>query len=221
MKMSRAGVMVVVWLQAVCMCMCALDCPALPVHVPANISDLTPADIQVVIAIGDSITAGFGMMGRSGYLDEFRGQSWSIGGDENATTMANFLKTYNPNVVGMSLGHHFVELCYGPICPGQYHPTQDVLDCAQSGAMIEDLVKHEMKYLMDQLTSNPAININEDWKLITILIGANDLCASCTLFKPFLSPDEYEAHLDTLLSEIRARPSAATFVHTILTVSRQ
>lgn len=34
------------------------------------------------MAIGDSITAAFGWEGIEGGLDEFRGQSWSIGGDE-------------------------------------------------------------------------------------------------------------------------------------------
>ena len=34
------------------------------------------------MAIGDSITAAFGMMGIEGGIDEFRGQSWSIGGDD-------------------------------------------------------------------------------------------------------------------------------------------
>ena len=33
------------------------------------------------MAIGDSITAAFGLEGIEGGLDEFRGQSWSVGGD--------------------------------------------------------------------------------------------------------------------------------------------
>ena len=30
--------------------------------------------------------------------------------DENAQTVANFLKFYNPSIVGGSLGHHIVEV---------------------------------------------------------------------------------------------------------------
>ena len=30
--------------------------------------------------------------------------------DEGAQTVANFLKFYNPSLVGGSLGHHFVEV---------------------------------------------------------------------------------------------------------------
>lgn len=35
-----------------------------------------------------------------------QGLSWSIGMDEGAQTLPNFIKKYNPNIVGGSLGHH-------------------------------------------------------------------------------------------------------------------
>jgi len=34
-----------------------------------------------------------------------QGQSWSIGGDPNAQTVATFLRFYTPNIVGASLGN--------------------------------------------------------------------------------------------------------------------
>ena len=90
--------------------------------------------------------------------------------DEGALTVPNFLRTYSPNLVGGSLGHHLVEvymivqittlsvsylllqLCYGIFClPWQYKPEQDVFNAAQSGAMITDLVTHEFDYLLEQL----------------------------------------------------------------------
>ena len=71
----------------------------------------------------------------------------------------------------------------------QYHPTLDVLNSAQSGAMVSDLVTHELDYLIKMLKANPDINFDEDWKVLSILIGANDLCASCTfLDKNYLDP---------------------------------
>ena len=39
-----------------------------------------------------------------------QGQSWSIGGDPGAQTVATFLRFYTPNIVGASLGKHFVEV---------------------------------------------------------------------------------------------------------------
>jgi hypothetical protein len=42
-----------------------------------------------------------------------------------------------------------------------------------------------------------------DWKLLNVLIGANDLCASCTfLEKRRLSADEFEAHMRSLLEKV-------------------
>jgi len=182
-----------------------LNCPSLPPRpVPSNVSALHPNDIKVVMTLGDSITAGFGIMGRQGALNEFRGLSWNIGGDPNATTIANFLKVFNPNLQGAAHGSHIVELCYGPLCPPfQYHPTIDVLDAAQSGAMVDDLVTHELDYLLKQLNANPNISMANDWKLLTILIGANDLCASCTYAGKYLDPDEFEAHLSKVLEGVR------------------
>jgi hypothetical protein len=56
-----------------------------------------PSSVDVVASLGDSITAGFGIMGREGFLDEFRGESFPIGGDLNQITIFNFFKHYNPS----------------------------------------------------------------------------------------------------------------------------
>lgn len=182
-----------------------LNCPPIPPHpAPTNVTNLRPSDIKVVMTLGDSITAGFGIMGKEGKLNEYRGLSWDIGGDANATTLANFFQYYNPDVQGASHGFHIVELCYGPLCPPyQYRPAQDVLDAAQSGAMVENLVTHEFDYLLAELKSLPNVNFDEDWKHLSILIGANDLCASCGMFKSFLDPEEYEDHIMAVLEEVR------------------
>ena len=42
--------------------------------------------------------------------------------DENAQTVANFLKFYNPSIVGGSLGHHIVEVRHSTDCT-QSHTT--------------------------------------------------------------------------------------------------
>eukprot|EP00026_Physarum_polycephalum_P011494 Phypoly_transcript_11724.p1 GENE.Phypoly_transcript_11724~~Phypoly_transcript_11724.p1 ORF type:complete len:362 (-),score=46.64 Phypoly_transcript_11724:105-1031(-) len=153
--------------------------------------------------MGDSITAGFGIRGAAGGLNESRGLSATIGGDPNAITLFNFLQFYSPDVQGASLGQHIVEFCGGAVCPPfQYRPAQDVLNSAQSGAMVSDLVTHELDYLLLELRSNPKINMQEDWKLLTLFIGANDLCSSCTN-QSYLQPDEFEVHLTKTLEGIR------------------
>ena len=40
-----------------------------------------------------------------------QGQSWCIGADSDAQTVAAFLRFYTPDIVGGSLGHHIVEVC--------------------------------------------------------------------------------------------------------------
>ena len=42
--------------------------------------------------------------------DLSQGKSWSMGMDPKALTVPNFLQTYNPHLVGGSLGHHIVEV---------------------------------------------------------------------------------------------------------------
>ena len=68
----------------------------------------------VSFEIGDSITAGFGLMGIDGLdtLMEWRGKSFAIGGDPDQITLANFFGHYSPNLTGASLGLHLVELPY-------------------------------------------------------------------------------------------------------------
>ena len=41
-----------------------------------------------------------------------QGQSWSIGMDKDAQTVANFLKFYNPSIIGGSLGSHIGEVSH-------------------------------------------------------------------------------------------------------------
>ena len=81
--------------------------------------------------------------------------------------MATFLRFYTPDIIGSSLGNHITEveltlllldphlclqMCYGLLCPPfQYEPKKDVFNAAQSGAMVTDLVKHELSYLIKQV----------------------------------------------------------------------
>jgi len=195
---------VLLLLLSLCAINAQFNCPAIPAGpVPDNVNKLRPSDIKVVLALGDSLTAGFGIDGKPGGVNEFRGASYSIGGDANATTMPNFIRAFNPDLQGYSLGEHVAEVCYGPLCPeNQYHPAEDVLNAAQSGAMASDLVPHEMDYIMGEIKANPMINVEEDWKLMTLLVGANDLCASC-YGGIWLNPDQYEKHLFTALENVR------------------
>lgn len=138
---------------------------------PADVHHLTPKDIKIVAAIGDSITAAlyakvtdFGtillsLLNKHKY--EYRGVSWSIGGDEGVSTLPNMLKTYNPNLQGYSIG------------TGKEGTSNAANNLAVSGAVSNDLPKQA-----DQLVNK--LQGSTEWKVITLFIGGNDLCAACS-----------------------------------------
>ena len=88
------------------------NCSITPFHPhlkATSVHRLTPFDVDIVAAMGDSLTAGFGALSWT-LLDlfvEYRGISWSIGGDgtiKSRKTFPNILKEYNPKLVGYSVG---------------------------------------------------------------------------------------------------------------------
>lgn len=178
------------------------NCTAFPPSNATLITTLHPSDIKVMLAMGDSITTGFGA---SNALNESYGVSFSIGGDPGAVTIANLFKYFNPNLVGYSLGTYAVDVCYENTCgTSRYDSDQDENNnAAKSGSMVVDLMSKQVNYLIRQINENPNINVQQDWKVLTILIGANDLCASCMFNLPFLDPDEYENNLMATLERVR------------------
>jgi len=109
---------------------------------------------------------------------------------------------YTPNQ-GSSKGDHFLEVCFGVFCPTyQYHPNQDNLNAAQSGAMASNLI-HELNYLIPTLKSYPGIDYLNDWKFLNLQIGTNDLCSSCMDPYGFLTADMYEQNVRNALEIIR------------------
>ncbi|GAB1289515.1 Phospholipase B1, membrane-associated [Apodemus speciosus] len=129
---------------------------------------LRPADIKVVAAMGDFLTTATGARPSesSTLATPWRGLSWSIGGDgqlETITTLPNILKKFNPSILGFSTGS--LESTAG-------------LNVAEEGARAQDLPA-QANALVKKMKSTPTINLQKDWKLITVLIGNNDLCLYC------------------------------------------
>jgi hypothetical protein len=44
------------------------------------------------------------------FLDEFRGKSWAIGGDDGAITLPNYFMQFRSDLEGAAYGQHLVEL---------------------------------------------------------------------------------------------------------------
>ncbi|XP_059501170.1 phospholipase B1, membrane-associated isoform X2 [Stegostoma tigrinum] len=180
--------------------------------VPVSVHKLRPADIKVIAALGDSITSGNGAGSKpSDLLDvltQYRGLSWSIGGDENittVTTLTNILREFNPSLVGYSTGI------------GREDTPQAFLNQAVSGAESMELMS-QVRSLVKLLRNNSGINFQEDWKIITLFIGGNDLCEFCkdpSKYSPENFINNIRNALDMLHNEV---PRAFVNLVTVLNI---
>jgi len=172
-------------------------CYNLTSHTPRNVHNLHINNIDVVIGMGDSITAGFGIKGTIGLYHEYRGRSWSMGGDKGQLTLPNLIRYYNPNIRGYSIGSHKLEVCYDTKCNTEYYPKLDNYNSAQSGSTTNNLI-HQIEYLKKRVNVSDKI---DKWKLITLLIGANDLCGICS--NNDFQPELFRKNLREALFELK------------------
>lgn len=86
----------------------------------------------------------------------------------NQPSISDIIRKFNPNVFGFSKG----------VGGGQEWPVS-YLNTAEPGKRSDDLVNqaHEM---VDRMRAHPdKIDMINDWKLLTIFIGGNDMCRYC------------------------------------------
>ncbi|XP_051026632.1 phospholipase B1, membrane-associated [Acomys russatus] len=167
--------------------------------VPTTVHRLRPADIKVIGALGDSLTAGNGAGSKPGdvldVLTQYRGLSWSVGGDEDiktVTTLANILREFNPSLKGFSIG------------TGRENTPKASFNQAVAGAKSDGLAA-QAKKLVSLMKEDKTINFQEDWKIITVFIGGNDLCGSCNdqvRFSPQAFTDNIKKAMDILHAEL-------------------
>ncbi|KAJ8289605.1 hypothetical protein GJAV_G00003270 [Gymnothorax javanicus] len=174
---------------------------------PTSVHRLRPADIKVVAALGDSITAGFGAKSNDiGDLrTEYKGVSWSIGGDsslELVTTLPNILKKFNPYLHGFSLDSGTDKAGF---------------NMAVSGSKAFD-IPHQVRNLIAALERSKEVDFANDWKLVTLFVGGNDLCQYC-LDRASLSPQNYSNHLRESLDLLYTVPRVLVNIVEILQIS--
>ncbi|KAK6624207.1 hypothetical protein RUM44_011066 [Polyplax serrata] len=137
---------------------------------PTSVHRLRPGDIDVVAAIGDSLTAANGGLAENMldvYFDENRGVSWSIGGQgtwRQFLTVPNLLKVMNPNLVGYSEGN------------GNTFSHNAQFNVAYSGAMDQDLMGQAIR-LLRRMKRDRRVDFKNHWKMLTVMIGTNDICS--------------------------------------------
>ena len=89
---------------------------------------------------------------------------WAAAGDPGALTIGNFLKTYNPKLKGQATGTTIPLTKLG-----------GGLNYAVSGARVRDL-PGQIKRLSDKLNTAEYASLKDDWKMLVLFIGANDIC---------------------------------------------
>uniref|UniRef100_A0AC35TFQ9 Lipase_GDSL domain-containing protein n=1 Tax=Rhabditophanes sp. KR3021 TaxID=114890 RepID=A0AC35TFQ9_9BILA len=145
---------------------------------PTNADQVRFADFKVVGALGDSLTAANGAGSEPGdplsIILQYRGLAFAAGGDftlEKHVTIPNILRKFNPSLFGYSKGIG----------------TEDVWDIAyvrflnniSEGAESGDIYDQALDLVATMQRHPEKIDIQNDWKLINVFIGANDLCTYC------------------------------------------
>ncbi|CEG71333.1 hypothetical protein RMATCC62417_07082 [Rhizopus microsporus] len=185
------------------------QCPPLPQRSPPeSVHDLRPDDIKVIAAMGDSITAGLAAINvKTEYVSpeqfvEFRGKGFIMGGDPDSNSIANYIKHYNQDLVGASVGSNKARYCKKTFfCFEPYHNYPvDQLNAAQTGSTssgLGDQVQYLLKYI------GPNTPLAHEWKMIHLYIGCNDISAHCL---PGMTPVNYGRNvynnLKTLISNV-------------------
>ncbi|XP_018318542.1 phospholipase B1, membrane-associated-like [Agrilus planipennis] len=160
---------------------------------PVSVHALRPGDIDVIGAMGDSLTAGFGLTATNllSLLIENRGMSFSGGGQgtwRNFLTLPNILKEFNPNLYGYALGAYLST------------EAGSRLNVAE-GSAISDNMPYMAKVLVERIKRDRNINLQQDWKMITLLIGDNDFCSELCYKRNFQSV--LNKHKQDLLEVLR------------------
>lgn len=177
-----------------------------------SVHKLRPMDVKVIGAIGDSITAGTGIKASTviGLLKEDRGLSWSVGGDgsiKTEITLPNILRVYGTDVKGYSRG-------WGPV----WMESVSHLNLANPGDKSENM-PGQAEDLVERMKREPGVNFNDDWKVITVFVGGNDLCDFCDDKEKFRA-ENYVAHIQTALDYLHANvPRAFVNLVEILDIS--
>ncbi|CAJ0579710.1 unnamed protein product, partial [Mesorhabditis spiculigera] len=164
---------------------------------PRSVHQLRPEDVEIVAAIGDSLTASRATLAQNIHdLDvEYRGRSFITGNDEELTEMAsiyNILKSFRGGAAlsGGSKGQNVAHDDY----------TDDWgLNLAISGAVASDVFE-QAQTLVAHLQKHP--RADEAWKFVNLFIGSNDLCKICTNFTRF-GVDAFQTHLNNTITYLR------------------
>ncbi|XP_021926394.1 phospholipase B1, membrane-associated-like isoform X2 [Zootermopsis nevadensis] len=163
---------------------------------PTSVHRLRPGDIDVVGAMGDSLTAGTGTAA-AGLVElavENRGMSWSGGGESTwreYLTLPNILREYNPALIGYSLKDSL-----GSEVNSQFNVAEPLAETRD--------MAFQAKLLVRRMRSDKRVNYKDDWKMVTMMIGSNDFCSEmCYLKDISVTSELHKKELTTALDYLR------------------
>jgi len=177
---------------------------------PTSVHKLKPNDIDVIGAIGDSLTAANGAKASTilGLLEECRGVAWNMGGENNdiskSMTLPNILRQFNPKLYGFSVGSG-----------KSTSEDKAVFNLADPGDTSHEMYGQVVN-LVKRLKASPSIDFQNSWKLITFFIGGTALCKSCKDLN-YYSPGKYVDNIKNVLDYMKAN-LPRTFVNLVLTL---
>ncbi|XP_046392600.1 phospholipase B1, membrane-associated-like [Ischnura elegans] len=158
------------------------------------------------MTLGDSISAAAAAREPAplGFFTDHRGVSFVGGGEKTwreYTTLPNILKEFNSDLYGYATGK------------GTFFSKSAQLNVAISGSTDNDILAQAM-YLYNKSAEDPKVNMEEDWKLINILIGQNNICSYYCTDPVGNSPDAHKTRLQEVLDFIQEK-FPRTFVNLI------
>ncbi|XP_069700370.1 phospholipase B1, membrane-associated-like [Periplaneta americana] len=159
---------------------------------PTSVHRLRPGDIDVIGAMGDSLTAANGAAAASlaeVYIEN-RGMSWSGGGEKTwreYLTLPNILKEFNPNLIGYSLRDSL----------GSERASQ--FNVGEPLAISSDML-FQARLLVRRMKTDKRVDYERDWKMVTIMVGPNDFCSHmCYMRNP---SNEIKIHHNELVKAL-------------------
>ncbi|KAK2567691.1 Phospholipase B1 [Acropora cervicornis] len=143
----------------------------------AYIHQIRASDIKVIAAMGDTFTLGLGARATSlnGFFTNYEGISWS----------------------------QFSPALKGAPGKGSSNGVDVDLNVAFAGASANDLQDQAID-LVSRLKIMKGIDFKDDWKLLTVWIGTEDLCQVCKDADKF-SPSSFIKYLMRMLSYLQKK----------------
>lgn len=184
-------------------------CPPLTARTSSTgrADDVRPDEVAIVMAMGDSMTAGYNVLKPN--FSEFRGWSFSSGAEPTANTVATFLKAYNPALIGGAMGWRKPSQKigeYADVCPEKDFSICG-LNAAVDGARVGWL-HMQADWLEKRLESLANGTWRDDWKMVSIFTGLDDVVFGPSNNHSVTPPtriDLLEQEFDQLFESFEAR----------------